>query len=522
LTIDQELEAKILRYHFVEHWGVHTIAVQLNVHHSTVDRVLSQAGLPKVERSLSTSILDPYLPFMVETLAKYPKLTAARLYDMAVARGYTGGSSHFRSRVAQLRPRPPAEAYLRLKSLPGEQSQVDWAHLGYIHIGKAKRPLMAFVMVLSWSRQIFLQFYLNQRMESFLRGHVAAFEAFNGLSKVLLYDNLRSAVLERQGDAIRFNPTLLALAAHYHFEPRPVAVARGNQKGRVERAIRYIRSSFFAGRQWQDVDDLNAQAALWCQGVSANRPCPEDTSMTVRETFAQEQPQLLALPDNPFPTDERIEVSVNKTPYVRFDLNDYSIPHTHVRQTVTVVASLTRVRVLDGLNVIAQHTRSYDKAEQIDDPDHISALIEFKQRAREHSGQDRLAHAAPASIELLKISVERGNRPTTVVSLLLELLDGYGASELQSAITEALQRQVPHPEAVRQALERRREQRNLPPPIAITLPDNSKAKNAVVRPGSLADYDQLNTLGGASGEDDGCTSEADDALETADSKPEDG
>lgn len=126
MTLDQALEAKILRYHFVENWGVHTIAAQLGIHHSSVDRILSQAGLPKVERTLSVSILDPYLPFMVETLTQYPKLTAARLYDMTVARGYTGGPSHFRARVAQLRPRPPAEAYLRLTTLPGEESQVDW------------------------------------------------------------------------------------------------------------------------------------------------------------------------------------------------------------------------------------------------------------------------------------------------------------------------------------------------------------------------------------------------------------
>ena len=117
-----------------------------------------------------------------------------------------------------------------------------------IQIGRAKRPLMAFVMVLSWSRQIFLRFYLNQRMESFLHGHVAAFDAWGALPRVLLYDNLKSAVLERRDDAIRFHPTLLALSAHYRFEPRPVAVARGNEKGRVERAIRYIRDNFFAGR----------------------------------------------------------------------------------------------------------------------------------------------------------------------------------------------------------------------------------------------------------------------------------
>jgi transposase len=492
LAIDKELEANILRYHFVEKWGVNTIASQFNIHHSTVDRVLSQAGLPKAERAKQPSILDPYHPFILATLEKFPKLTAARLYAMAVERGYSGGESHFRACVAQLRPRPTAEAYLRLRTLPGEQAQVDWGHFGHVQIGKAKRPLMAFVMVLSWSRQVFLRFYLNQRMESFLRGHVAAFEFFEGVPRVLLYDNLKSAVLERHADAIRFHPTLLGLSAHYHFEPRPVAVARGNEKGRVERAIRYIRDNFFAGRQWQDVEDLNTQATAWCSGQSANRLCPEDSSISVREAFEQEKPRLIQLPDNPFPTQECVEVSVGKTPYVRFDLNDYSIPHTYVRQTLTVFASLTCVRIVDAGNEIACHPRSYGKAEQIEEAEHIDALIKSKHQARYHQGQDRLAHAAPSSRELLQLAAQQGNRLNGVISQLLELLGDYGAGELETAITQALQQQVPHPNAVRQVLECRREQRNQPSPIATAFADSDKANAVVVRPPSLADYDQLN------------------------------
>jgi transposase len=317
--IDKDLEAKILRHHFVEQWGVNTIARQMGIHHTTVDRVLAQAGLPKAERARRPSIVDPYHPLILETLAQYPTLTAARLLAMARARGYAGGASQFRAHVAQLRPRRPAEAYLRLKTLPGEQAQVDWGHFGHLQIGRARWPLMAFVMVLSFSRQIFLRFYLDQRMDNFLRGHVAAFEAMGGVARVLLYDNLRSAVLERRGSAIRFHPTLLDLSAHYRFEPRPVAPARGNEKGRVERAIRYIRGNFFAGRSWAGLDDLNAQAAAWCDGPSAQRPCPEDPTRTVAEAFAQEQTHLIALPDNPYPTEERLVVHVGKTPYVRFE-----------------------------------------------------------------------------------------------------------------------------------------------------------------------------------------------------------
>lgn len=493
MSIDKALEAKILRYHFVEQWGVNTIANQLGVHHSTVDRVLTQAGLPKAERTRQASIVDPYHPMIIETLEQFPKLTAARLYDMAKVRGFTGGHSQFRAHVAQLRPRKPSEAYLRLKTLPGEQAQIDWGHFGHVHIGRAKRPLMAFVMVLSWSRQIFLRFYLNQRMDNFLRGHVAAFEACGGVPRVLLYDNLRSAVLERQGEAIRFHPTLLDLSAHYRFEPRPVAPARGNEKGRVERAIRYIRDSFFAGRRWSDVDCLNAQAADWCSGVSAERRCPEDPNLTVRDAFEQERAQLIPLPDNPYPTEEWVSVSVGKTPYARFDLNDYSVPHTHVRRAVTVAASLTHVRVLVGREVIAEHPRVYGKGEQIEEPGHIDALVSAKRKARHHRGQDRLAHAAPSSRALLQQAAARGTPLPRLTRQLNELLDDYGASELEHAITEALNNDVPHPNSVRQVLERRREQRHQPPPLTLTLPDNDKARNIIVRSPSLARYDEIDT-----------------------------
>ncbi|WP_232464291.1 hypothetical protein [Burkholderia ubonensis] len=132
---------------------------------------------------------------------------------------YRGNIHHFRHLVALHRPRPTHEAYLRLRTTPGEVGKVDWASFGHLQIDCARRPLMAFMMVLAWSRQIWLRFYRDARMDSFLAGHVGAFEAWSGLPRVLRYDNLRSAVLERQGDAIRFNPALLAFASHYGSNP---------------------------------------------------------------------------------------------------------------------------------------------------------------------------------------------------------------------------------------------------------------------------------------------------------------
>lgn len=493
MAITAAQRAQILRYFHVERWRVGTIARQLGVHHSTVDRALSDAGLPKIERARRASMIDPFVPFIVQTLTQYPSLTASRLHAMVQERGYRGGADHFRHQIAHYRPRSVPEAFHRLRTLSGEQAQVDWADFGELRIGQARRKLMAFVIVLSWSRQIFLRFYPDARMAHFLQGHQAAFEQWTGVARVLLYDNLKSAVLERRGEAIRFNPTLLDFAAHYRFEPRPVAIARGNEKGRTERAISFIRRAFFAARQWRDLDDLNDQALHWCRGASAERPCPENRSISVRQAFAQEQPMLLPLPTNPYACDDRCEVAVGKTPYVRYDLNDYSVPHTFVQRTLTVIAGAADVRVLADGQVIATHPRSYDKHQQVENPEHIDALTVVKARARQHRHTDRLSAAAPASAELLNQAAFRGDPLRSIVAELIDLLDHYGANELQAAILEALARGVPHPNAVRLSLQRRRDERHLPPPLAITLPGDRRIRELVVRPHDLDDYDPKST-----------------------------
>jgi hypothetical protein len=361
---------------------------------------------------------------------------------------------------------------------------------------------MAFVMVLSHSRQIFLRFFPDARMENFLRGHVAGFTAWNGVPRVLLYDNLKSAVLERRGEAIRFHPTLLGFAGHYRYEPRPVAIGRGNEKGRVERAIRYVRDAFFAARSFTGLDDLNAQADAWCRGPAADRRCPDEPERTVRQVFADEAPRLLALPDNPVPLLERVAVSVGKTPYVRFDLNDYSVPHPHVRRILTVLADPHEVRIADGADILAHHPRSYDKGAQVEDPAHIRGLVDDKRAARQHSANDRLAQAAPASQTLLMRAAERGANLGAITAALARLLERYGAAALQDAILEALLRDVPHPNAVRLALERQREHQGGEPPVAIVMPAHVRDRDAPVRPHALETYDQLKDQHDATRSDD--------------------
>lgn len=494
MTIPPDREAQILRYYHVEKWRINTIAQQLGVHHSTVARVLAQAGLPRMGTPARASAVDAYVAFITQTLTRFPTLTASRLFVMVSERGYRGSASQFRHRVALLRPRPSAEAYLRLRTLPGEQAQVDWAHFGHLVIGRARRPLMAFVMVLSYSRAIYLRFFLDARMASFLAGHAGAFAAFGGVARILLYDNLKSAVLERHADAIRFHPTLLAFAAHHRFEPRPVAPARGNQKGRVERAIRYARESFFAARRFSDLADLNVQAAAWCAGQACQRPCPEDASLSVGEAFAREQPLLLPMPADAFAQHERLEVRIGKTPYARFDLNDYSVPATCVQRTLSVLADTDRVRIVDGLTLLASHRRSYDRGAQIEDPTHIQALVDHKRAGRVHRVTDELIRAVPPIRELLVSAAARGHNLGSITAALQRLRGQCTIAELHQAVEEALAREVPHPNAVRLALERRREQRGQPAANVVTLPEHLQQRDVIVTPHTLQSYDQLSEI----------------------------
>lgn len=486
--ITPEQEAQILRLHHAEKWPPGTIANQLGLHHSVVTRVLEQEGVPRAAITRPSKV-DPFVPFIRSTLAQYPRLTAARLYQMVRERGYTGKPSHFRALIAKYRPARPAEAFLRLRTLPGEEAQVDWGHFGKIQIGEARRPLLGFVMVLSYSRAIFLRFFPGQHLSYFLTGHEGAFERWQGVPRRLAYDNLKSVVLDRVGDAIRFNPQLVAFAGHYRYEPRPVAPYRGNEKGRVERAIRYIRDNFIPARTFRSIEDINRQADQWCTTVAHERDWPEDRGHTVAEAYERERSALRALPETGFPCHERKEVKSGKTPYLRFDLNDYSIPHTHVGRTLVIVADLERVRILDGEGVLATHERSFDRGRQIEDPVHIEELVRKKGQARNARTSDYLRTVVPASDTLLLKLSERQQPLGHHVQHLRTLLQTYGAEKLEHAIREVLEHDAPHPQAVLHVLERQREAEGEEAALPLALPDDPRLDQLGFTPHALEQYD---------------------------------
>ena len=179
--------------------------------------------------------------------------------------GFSGSYFSVQRFVKKLEEQTPPATTTVLEFKPGECAQVDFGAGPRIvdeETGETL-PTWIFVMVLAWSRHQYAEIVRRQDVITWLGCHRRALEFFGGVPSKIFYDNLKSAVLERQGDAIRFHPTLLDFSAHYRFEPRPVAVARGNEKGRVERAIRYVRDNFFPARIWKTVEDLNHQAQYW-------------------------------------------------------------------------------------------------------------------------------------------------------------------------------------------------------------------------------------------------------------------
>lgn len=489
--ITPEQRAEIRRLYYAEHWKVGTIAAQLGVHHETVLAAINRASVLTRGGRCRATTLDPYLPFLRDTLAQYPRLRATRLHDMLRHRGYLGSAVQVRRAVRRLRPAPPSEAYLRLATLPGEVAQVDWGSFGTVRIGRGVRPLSAFVMVLGYSRAIHAVFTLDQTLESFLRGHVEAFAALGGCARTLVYDNLKSAVLDRQGSAVYFHPRLLDLAGHYHFAPRPCAPARAHEKGKVERQIQYLRHAFFAARPFRDLDDLSQQFVTWRDTVAHQRRHPDQRDQTVAGVFAEEQRLLLPLPAHPFETTLVKAVRPKKQPYVAFDRNRYSVPHTHVGRPLTLLADATTVRVVDGPTELARHVRSYDTGAVIEDDAHVAALTAAKAAARPVTTRERLRQAVPSLDRLFTQWATRGDAGVSQLRRLADLLDDYGAPALAAAVEEALTREAPGAATIAFVLDQQRRRRGLKPLVPLALPAHPGVQDLDVQPHALETYDAL-------------------------------
>ncbi|MGH7604960.1 MAG: IS21 family transposase [Gemmatimonadaceae bacterium] len=491
MMISEEQTANIRRLFHAEHWKIGTIASELGLHPDTVRRALRTERFNRGPAKRRT-LVEPYMGFITQTLEAYPRLRATRIYQMLLVRGYTGSLVQLRRIVAEVRP-VRREAFLRLVTFPGEQAQADWAHFGEVQIGRARRRLSCFVLTLSYSRALWLEFFLNQTLESMILAHVHAFDDWGGAPRTVLYDNMKSVVLARRGDLIQFHPVLSELCGHYHFSARPCRPRRGNEKGRVERAIRYIRDSFFAARTFTTLDEMNRQAKRWRDEIAHQRPWPGDPSRTVASAFEEEKPRLLSLPAHPFEASLVQVVRSDKTIYVRFDKNDYSIPPEAVGRSLTLVPSPSLIRILDGSTEMARHRRSYDKLARVEDPKHIEALLEQKRKAVASAPGTRLEQAVPEARELLDAAFSRGESITRQIKKLTALLDDYGSAELRLAVSEALARGTPRASSVAFILSRRR--RSSSPRTSVDLSRHPELAGLSVPTHQLEVYDELSDTG---------------------------
>ena len=487
MTTPPEVCAEIVRLHYAEHWSVGTIATQLALHPDVVKRVLG-LGVPRVASQLTPRLVDPYRELIDDTLRRYPTLLATRLYDMLRERGYRGSVRTLRDHVARVRPRPRREVYLTTETLPGEQAQVDWAFVGKLPFPGGERQLWLFVLVLAHSRAMWAEFVVDLTVHSLCRSLVRAASALGGVPRQWLFDNPKTVVLERVGTAIRFHPTLLALCAAMRVEPRLCAVARPEHKGKVERAIRFLRDRFLAGRTIHSVDEGNRALGRFFDEVAHARPHPRLAPRSVAAMFAEERARLLPLPD-PLPCTDRIEsVAVDSQAFARFDTNRYSVPTRLAHRSLSLVADDRTVRLLDGAVCVAEHVRSWGKCQLLERPEHRAALLTERKAARDLKGRDRLRAVAPDIDRLLERWALAGRSLAIRITRTIALLDLYGDEVFAAAVTDLVPRGLADLGALTMACEKHRKDLRRPLPVPMQLP--AHLDDADVIPHRLESYDE--------------------------------
>ena len=488
MTLPPATAAEIRRLYFAEHWKRGTIAVQLGVHFDAVVRILGsfgpKAGTPRPE----ARVLEPYIPFIDETLGRYPKLVSTRIHDMIAPRGYAGSLRTLRRYVRSARPSPKSEVFLRVETLPGEQAQVDWAHVGSIPVPGGQRPLWAFVMVLAYSRAMWAELVIDMSAASLRRSLVRASAFFGGSPRQWLFDNAKTVVVERSGDAIRFHPSLIELAAQMHVQPALCAPRKPQEKGKVERAIRFLKDRFFAARSFHSLAHGNAQLAEFFVTIADARPHPRWPDRRVADVFEEERPRLLALPD-PLPEIHTLApASVDKSAFVRFDTNRYSVPARYARRTVTLVSDEREVRVLDGADEVAYHERSWGRHQVLEQREHRAALIEEKKKARDLKGRDRLRVELPEIDVLLACWVDAGRNLGSMIGFTIGLLNAYGPALLRTVVVDMIARGIHDRGAMAILCEQRRKRRSGPAPMLVQLGQHVIERDVV--PHDLGGYDE--------------------------------
>ncbi len=379
--IDYHRFCQIKHLHAHQGLTASQIAKELALDPRTVAYWLGQEHFRPRKSTPRSSKLDPFKPEIVRLLERYP-YSAAQVFQRLHEQGFDGGYSIVKAYVRTVRPkRQPA--FLTLAFAPGECAQVDWGSFGAVPVGHTSRRLSFFVIVLCYSRMMYVEFTVSQTMEHFLACHQHAFEFFGGVPHKVMVDNLQSAVLQRAlGEAPVLNPKYLDFATHNGFTIAPCNVGKGNEKGRVENGVGYVKKNSLAGLEIPDFHALNPAARQWLDAV-ANVRLHGETRDTPTALWHKERPSLRPLPLHPFDIATVSQVRASRQFRIPLETNRYSVPAHYAGHVLTLKTYPDRLCVSLGDTLVARHARQYDRFQDIEDPDHPKPLLEQRKKARD-------------------------------------------------------------------------------------------------------------------------------------------
>jgi transposase len=371
-------EILAIRQLYEEGLSITEIARRTGKDRKTIRTWIQRDDLPRRQKRSSSSILDPFKPFIQKKM-RTGVVNAAKMFRLLKEQGYTGKERILRAYMAPLRPMVDSPATVRFETEPGRQAQVDWAEFGKIEVDGEVRTLYAFLMVLAYSRMLYVEFTTSTEMATFLRCHINAFRFFQGVPKEILYDNLKSVVKDRdENGRPRFNERFQDFAAYYGFQARACLPYHAWTKGKVERPVRYLRENFFQGIGFSSVSDLNCQSQHWLSTV-ANVRDHGTTHVQPIIRFAEERLTPLGLqPD--FDTSRYSTRRVSREATVSVEGNRYSVPwHLAGRDVlVRLLADGTRLQVLWQDQVVATHALAQGRGQMVRDPAHFEGLTRAK------------------------------------------------------------------------------------------------------------------------------------------------
>ena len=482
--IDYETFCKIRDCRERQHLTVAQTARALHLHPRTVTKWSARSHFEPRRRVSRGSLLDPFKPRITRLLDTYP-YSAVQIFQRLCEEGYGGGMTILRDYVRRIRP-PKRPVYLKLNFSAGECAQVDWGSFGSVAVRNTRRRLSFFVMVLAYSRRMFAEFTVSQTMEHFLACHEHAFAEL-GIPSKLMVDNLKSAVLQRlAGVAPVFNPRYLDFARHHGFEIVACNVGRGNEKGRVESGVGYVKKNFLRGLELSDFSAIQAAAQVWLDTV-ANVRIHGETQRRPIDLFAEERPHLRR--PNPHPYDlARTSTTIASSQFrITLDTNYYSVPSSYAHRRLTVKAYPDRVCIYFDNQLIARHPRRYGRHEDIEDPDHAKGLIAQRHRAREQRLMMHFLALSPDAAAYYEGLEQRRFNARHHVRKILALADIYPADAVARAISDGLAFEAFSAEYITNILEVRA--RTLPEPGPLQLTRGHDLLDIDIAPPDLNAYE---------------------------------